>query len=84
MTEEKITGAEVSAVDWVDRNVRLDGDRYRAEATPYLRDLLQGLADAPVTRVSIRMPSQVGWTSEAVRARAEQDLWAWLRDGEPA
>jgi hypothetical protein len=70
--------------EWADQTVRLDGARFRAEATPFLLDLLKGMADAPVKRVSILMPAQVGWTAEAVRARAEEDLRAWLQDGEPA
>lgn len=66
--------------EWADQTVRLDGARFRAGATPFLLDLLKGMADAPVKRVTIRMPSQVGWTE--VRARAEEDLRAWLAAGE--
>lgn len=40
------------------------------------------MADPAVETTTIRIPTQVGWTT--VRARAEEDLRAWLQDGDPA
>lgn len=58
-------------IDWTEDKVVLSDRRFSTERTPYLVDLLKGMADHPIERVVFRMPSQVGHTHSLIEAAQE-------------